>query len=70
MFSEVTDVRALLKMMNIAVANTVATVVHSADRKVNNMIGSDAQRLNTDSRTMKIMMKFKHAPVRKRPNIQ
>jgi hypothetical protein len=51
------------------VAITAATVVTSAVRNVSIAMGSDAHLENTAKGTMKIMMKLKHAPVKKSPNI-
>jgi len=70
MLRSATEVKAFLIMMNRTVAMTDATVMHSAAKKVNIEMKKAAQRERTDSGTMNIMMKLKHAPTKKRPNIQ
>jgi len=70
MLSWVTEPKAFLMMMNMTVASTVATVTHSAARKVKMAMTKAAQRETTDKGVMKIMTKVRQAPERKRPNIQ
>lgn len=70
MLSSVTDVKAFCMMMNRMVAMTEATVMKRAARKVKRPTPNAAQREKTERGVMKIMTKAKHAPERKRPNIQ
>ena len=64
------EVKAFSMMMNITVAMTDATVVKRAAKNVNRPMRRAAQREKTDSGTRSIMTKLRHAPMRKRPNIQ
>ena len=59
-----------LKIMNMIVAITVATVVVKAEMKAKMAIGRVNRREYIDSGVRNILMKAVHAPVRKRPNIQ
>ena len=70
MLSSVTEVKALLAMMNRTVAMTDATVVKRAARKVKKPTASAAHLEKTASGLRNIMTKLKQAPERKRPNIQ
>jgi hypothetical protein len=62
-------VTAFRNMMNITVATTVATVVHSAAMKVNVATGNAAHLEYSESGVRKIMTNSRTVPVKKRANI-
>lgn len=59
-----------LKIINMTVAMTVATVVVKAAMKAKTAIGIVSSREYMDKGVRKMLMKVVQAPVKKRPNIQ